>query len=896
MQPHQDPLLAQRLRRGIRRARQQATQAPGADDQTGYVDALLTDYDVIAPIRSGGQAAVFRALHRPTGRTVALKILLSERSDLRQRLRFEREVALVSRLQHVHIVPLYDCGEADGHLFYTMPIVEGLSIDGYALVHDLRVPDMITLFERVCRAVHFAHQNGVIHRDLHPDNILVAEDGEPRVLDFGLAGDGGWHEGHAAMGVLPYMSPEHLGHGDGLVDVRSDVYSLGVLLFLILTERLPYRLDAGEGLRDSILKGDLLPLRAAFRQSDPARRAQHRDCNADLAAIIARALATEKDDRYQSAMELANDLAAFRRGDAVSARPHSLAAVRVCLRRYRWGFAGAAVVLVSLVTAWVATAGYLRIERQRSAELLRHGEELGHVAASLTDLVKDTADSVFGGPEVEGMLDRRLEALSPIFDSVLTDQAVPDQVRLKFMAASARAAGEPDWPLGDEVRRVEHAWGSSGQIWRDYHRTLEQIGTDQGWTEWRLVEFLRASSVVAAIEQDPGLVQAALALTARSEFGGPDLLLEESRARVRLGLLFERQHRSPLAITAYDAAALNVAPEQASRNPAAAALRIEARMRSHALQRQTGDVDAGRQGTLAALAEARAAAEQFPWNLRIRTLLVQLRNHAAGVNRGLHQRSQARELLERNLEDIRVLQDLGLRETYELRCAVGQLVPMMLHLREYDAARAAAADVLGQLRIDFAEASPVEKPQVASDLASALNTMGRALSPYALLGRAGDLPASDPAEAVALHREAYALVMRYMHAGALVGHCGTEALHALRMEAANLALLGAPDAAIAILIEGLEAVGPQPELTRVLPSEELQMWILLGHLHLEQGACAAAGEALDRAEALAAQFRARGWVLPFQRRTRGDLDLLRAGVGRAAGRQLQGQGGRATLD
>ncbi|MBU0640388.1 MAG: serine/threonine protein kinase, partial [Planctomycetes bacterium] len=149
----------------------------------------IPGYELFAEVRRGGQGIVFRALQKSTKREVALKILREGRfaSDAARR-RFEREIELVATLRHPHIVTAFDSGEtSDGHQYFVMDFVQGQSLGHHISAHNPPLTAQLALFSEVCQAVNYAHQRGVIHRDLKPSNILVDSDGDPKILDFGLA-------------------------------------------------------------------------------------------------------------------------------------------------------------------------------------------------------------------------------------------------------------------------------------------------------------------------------------------------------------------------------------------------------------------------------------------------------------------------------------------------------------------------------------------------------------------------------------------------------------------------------------------------------------------------------------------------------------------------------------
>ena len=196
----------------------------------------------------GGWERFGGARQHGTRRDVALKLLNDRSMDGRLRARFVREVELASRLQHPDIARVYDTGIHEGSYYYAMELLDGLPLDRYVREKRLNHPGILALVRDVCAAVQHAHVKGVIHRDLKPSNILVTHDGRAHVLDFGLAkpitADGAFEVSDvvaAARGTLAYMSPEQAAGLADQVDTRCDVYSLGKVLFQLLTGSRPIR-------------------------------------------------------------------------------------------------------------------------------------------------------------------------------------------------------------------------------------------------------------------------------------------------------------------------------------------------------------------------------------------------------------------------------------------------------------------------------------------------------------------------------------------------------------------------------------------------------------------------------------------------------------------------------
>lgn len=330
------------------------TAVPGLASST---PERIGRYTVVRKLGEGGMSIVYEAQQDHPHRTVALKVIRPSIASepLLRRLRFEAE--LLGRLQHPGIASVHDAGVADvlapgqpkgEQPYIAMELIHGRPLTEFAAAESLSVAARLQLFMKVCEAVQYAHTRGVVHRDLKPSNILVDAHQQPKVLDFGVArltdSDVQSTTMHTEIGqwigTVPYMSPEQVGGDSREVDFRADIYALGVILYELLTNRLPYNL-AGRSLPEAA---------RIIRDEEPTRLGSvHARLRGDLETIVAKALEKDKARRFASVADLAADIRRHLHNEPITARPpNALYQIRKFAVRHKALSSSLAVLLVLL--------------------------------------------------------------------------------------------------------------------------------------------------------------------------------------------------------------------------------------------------------------------------------------------------------------------------------------------------------------------------------------------------------------------------------------------------------------------------------------------------------------------------------------------------------------------
>ncbi len=471
-------LFAAPLRPVVQAARQEQLDTRVVD-RTAHADdgpilgappASIGEYLVIEEIAHGGMGIVYKARHRQLHRLVALKVLLAgpfaRTVDLE---RFRSETEIVASLDHPNIVPIYDVGEHDRQPYFSMKLIQGDSLTKFAPQFRSDPRGAARLVAAVARAVHHAHQRGILHRDLKPSNVLLDADGIPYLTDFGLARwveqDSGVSHSGAIVGTPSYMAPEQALGRRQLVTTSSDVYGLGAILYFLLTGNPPFR---GETALDTLKQ---------LHDCEPERpRTCSPNVPRDLETICLRCLAKDPRKRYGTAQDLADDLTRFVEHVPIKARTIGR---RERLQKWVWRKPAQAALLAVSFVAFVAfvVGGVVYEHRLRGAwaraeasaseaqrEKLRADSNYRQARETLVRILQKTNDRDVGGLSKLKELARRQNEEAIAFYLKIAEQAGDEPEIRQDRAMAQREAALLQHSLGMTSEAVRNLKQASAQF------------------------------------------------------------------------------------------------------------------------------------------------------------------------------------------------------------------------------------------------------------------------------------------------------------------------------------------------------------------------------------------------------------------------------------------------
>ena len=538
-----------------------------ADRTTAVHPPSFAEWTTIGPYRlirklgEGGMGVVFHAQETEAiRRDVALKVIKPGMNSDQVVARFESERQALALMDHTNIARVFNAGTTSAGLpYFVMELVDGLSITRYCDAKKLSIRARVAIFIEVCQAVQHAHQKGIIHRDLKPSNILVKEQegrAVPKVIDFGLARALGAQVTDATamttlgtvLGTFQYMSPEQADLGRRDIDTRSDIYSLGVVLYELLTG-VP-SLGSGAGTDEGILEtlrrireedaippslavrnGRNLSLIAGLRQSDPYRLPK--DLDHELDWIVMKALEKDRTERYETVSGLVRDLQHYLAGEPVDAAPHSAVyRLRKLVRRHRVGLVtAAAFVLLLIVAAAVSTWLAIRASRaERDARAVTDFLRDDVLAQASADNQASPTTSPNQSLTVRMALDRAASRIGGRFtDAPLVEAAVRQTIGDTYvglglfedgqrhleaaLAIRRRLLGEQHADTRESTRQLAYALEQRGQFAQaealltaladvlrptrgDAHLDTIAVTADLGRIYWQQGQYARAEPIL----------------------------------------------------------------------------------------------------------------------------------------------------------------------------------------------------------------------------------------------------------------------------------------------------------------------------------------------------------------------------------------------------------------
>jgi TolB-like protein/tRNA A-37 threonylcarbamoyl transferase component Bud32/Tfp pilus assembly protein PilF len=458
----------------------------------------LGDYELLEEVGRGGQGVVFRARQKSLNRTVALKVVsLGQWTSKAHLKRFRREAEAAASLDHPCIVPIYEVGERDGSCYFSMKFVEGGQLDEVVRRAPMSIREAAELIAKVARTVHYAHQHGILHRDIKPGNILLDQNGEPLLTDFGLARlldtESTVTRTMEVLGTPSYMAPEQAVGSNSVVSSVTDVYGLGAVLYQLLTGQPPF---AGGTTYETI---------KLLLDTEPKQpRLLNPKIDRDLSTICLKCLEKDSKRRYSSALELAEDLERWLKHEPIQARHTG-----VFTRGRKWVQRNpTSALLVACVVALAAAAGWIVWK----SELVRQPLTTGIAVLPFENLGDEKEHAAFA----DGVQDDILTKLAKIGDlkvisrtSVMEYRSkrnmrqIGDALRVSHvLEGSARRSGDRVHLNAQliDTRTDTHVWAE------EYDRNLNDLFAVQAEIAQKVAQHLHAklsASEKASVGEQP---------------------------------------------------------------------------------------------------------------------------------------------------------------------------------------------------------------------------------------------------------------------------------------------------------------------------------------------------------------------------------------------------------